>query len=392
MAIFNAQTYQEVSLDWLTFTIKFDNPGNSEAKKRYGGCWDCVRSALIEALETTLGVSDGDLVEKRTAKGYDHILTYPNGLEMQYHEDYSYMGISVELTGDTLRAYRAKGITDKGLLSLLDLEIELPPNDARDDMVTWKRHGTRVDLAVDYFNSELRVETLANKVTRTKTIQVYFMGYNRQTNDYTEKVSSAEPYAQMNNGVFNTLYIGRPGGAFQIRIYDKLLEQSGRKGAVIPAGVNSWVRAELVLKDDWPESFIRSANRAQNDEEFKKLIYLFFLRKMVLKYTSSGRYHDITKDMKRKAEGAEMVQYSKAKPDDILRAKYEHIMNGSGLIGFLQILGQLDPDGRKGLVDKCLDIARTIASERPIPKDIALQMPSIWEMVESEGYQLPFGN
>ncbi len=390
MAIFNAQTYQEVGLDWLTFTLKFDNPGNSKAKDLYGGSWECVRTVLIEALETTLGVSDGELTEKRTAKGYDHILTYANGLEMQYHDKFSYMGISVEFTGDTLRTYRAKGYTDRALLLLLDLEIELPPNDIREDKVVWKRHGTRIDLAVDYFNSDLRMETLANKVTRTKTIKVYFMGYNKQTDDYTEKVSSAEPYAQMNDGVFNTLYIGRPGGAFQIRIYDKLLEQSSRKGGTIPAGVNSWVRAELVLKDDWPESFIRSANRSQNDEDFKKLIYLFFLRKMVLKYEPSGRYHDITKDMQRKAEGAEMVHYSKAKPEDVIRAKYEHIMNGSGLVGFLQILGELDPDGRKGLVDKCLTIARTLASERTMPKDLALQMPSIRDLVESEGYQFPF--
>ena len=390
MAIFNAETYQEVGLDWLTFTLKFDNPGNGKARDLYGGMWDNVRMYLIHALEVAFDVENPEVVEKKTVKGYDHILTYSNGLEMQYHDMYSYMGISVELTGDTLRRYRSKGVTDRELISWLDFKIELAPNDMRDETVIWERHGTRVDLAIDYFNSDIKVETLANKVTRTKTIKIYFMGLNQQTKEYTERVSAAEPYAQMNDGVFNTLYIGRPGGAFQIRIYDKLVEQSARKGGHVPPGVESWVRAELVLKDDWPESFIRSSQKVNTDNEFKKLIYLFFLRKMILKYEPSGRYHEITKDMKKKAEGAEMVQYSKAKPDDILKSKYEHIMNGSGLIGFLQILGQLDPDGRKGLVDKCLNIARTIASERTIPKDLALQMPSILELVESEGYQFPF--
>lgn len=390
MAIFNAESYQEVSLDWLRFTLKFDNPGNSKAKELYGGFWPCVRAELIEVLEKTLGVSNGELIEKTTVKGYDHILKYSNGLEMQYHETFSYMGISVELSGDTLRRYRSTGVTDKELISRLDFEIALPPNDIRDEAVIWKRHGTRVDLAIDYFNSGINVETLANKVTRTKTIKVHFLKMNKQTKEYTENLSAAEAYAHMNDGVFNTLYIGRPQGEFQVRIYNKLLEQSTKKGGHVPKGVQSWVRAELTFMGDWPESFIRSALRVHNDNDFKKLFYLFFLRKMVLKYEPSGRYHDITKDMKKKAEGAEMVQYSKAEPDDILKSKYEHIMNGSGLIGFLQILGELDPDGRKGLVDKCLNIARTVASERTMPKDIALKMPSILELVESEGYQFPF--
>ncbi len=34
--------------------------------------------------------------------------------------------------------------------------------------VNWHRHMTRVDLAIDYYNTNLKVEPLANKVIRRK--------------------------------------------------------------------------------------------------------------------------------------------------------------------------------------------------------------------------------
>ncbi len=37
---------------------------------------------------------------------------------------------------------------------------------------------TRVDLAIDYYNTNLEVEPLANKVTRTKEIEVWYQQYN----------------------------------------------------------------------------------------------------------------------------------------------------------------------------------------------------------------------
>ena len=87
-----------------------------------------------------------------------------------------------------------------------------------------------------------------------------------------------------------------------------------------------------------------------------------------------------------------MVQYSKAKPDDFLRAKFEHMMGGSGLIGFLQILQGLEEAGHPGLRDKFFEFARTASETRDMPKDIAIRMASILALASSEDYRLPFGN
>ena len=82
MAIFFENSRQEISIDWLDITLKFDNPGGSKAKQLYKGPWDDVRARLIELLETTLGVKNPMETEKNTGKGYNHILEYDNGLEL----------------------------------------------------------------------------------------------------------------------------------------------------------------------------------------------------------------------------------------------------------------------------------------------------------------------
>ncbi len=58
--------------------------------------------------------------------------------------------------------------------------------------VNWHRHMTRVDLAIDYYNTNLKTEPLANKVTGRKKSVV--ASNNRQTHSYDEQRSRAEAY------------------------------------------------------------------------------------------------------------------------------------------------------------------------------------------------------
>ena len=94
----------------------------------------------------------------------------------------------------------------------------------------------------------------------------------------------------------------------------------------------------------------------------------------------------------KRAKGEGIVRYSKTKPDDFLKAKFDHMMNGSGLIGFLQILQGLEEYGHPGLRDRFFEIARTASENRDMPKDIATQMASILALASSKDYQFPFGN
>ncbi len=53
-------------------------------------------------------------------KGYNRTPKYSNGLELQFHDLYSYMGILVvDMSGDTMKISR-KGLTDRQVVNVLD--------------------------------------------------------------------------------------------------------------------------------------------------------------------------------------------------------------------------------------------------------------------------------
>ncbi len=67
---FNADSYQEVSIDWLTVTLKYDNHGGGQAMLLTQGPWDEVRDRLIAYIEHKLDLTRPDeITEKTRIKG-----------------------------------------------------------------------------------------------------------------------------------------------------------------------------------------------------------------------------------------------------------------------------------------------------------------------------------
>ncbi len=130
-------------------------------------------------------------------------------------------------------------------------------NDGTTQEVNWHRHMTRVDLAIDYYNTNLKVGPLANKVTRTARNRGC-NGINNiidWTHGYDEQRSRAEAYAHMNNGRFETLYIMDDPEVVPNTVYNKLLEQQTNSASPYlgrSMGGPSWYRVK-----DLPESFVR---------------------------------------------------------------------------------------------------------------------------------------
>ncbi len=63
--------------------------------------------------------------------------------------------------------------------------------------------------------------------------------------------------------------------------------------------VESWYCVKIY------ESFVRSVQQAEDDDAFCRLIYRFTVNKMILKY-QSGRKHELTNDMMKRAKGKEL--------------------------------------------------------------------------------------
>ncbi len=83
---------------------------------------------------------------KTRIKGGNRTLKYSNGLELQFHDLYSYMGgFRADMSGDALRRFR-KG---DGLIASserADWDINDVFNDSTTQEVNWHRHMTRVGI------------------------------------------------------------------------------------------------------------------------------------------------------------------------------------------------------------------------------------------------------
>ncbi len=79
--------------------------------------------------------------------------------------------------------------------------------------VNWHRHMTWLTWLIDYYNTDLKVEPLANKVTGRR-IQCGISNTNRRTHGYDEQQLTGGSICARINGQFEAHQprIGRPGG------------------------------------------------------------------------------------------------------------------------------------------------------------------------------------
>ncbi len=171
------------------------------------------------------------------------------------------------------------------------------------------------------------MEPLANKVTRTKANQRH-QQYNRRTHRLWWATPRAELTAHMNNGQFPM----DDRRSHQIRAYNKLLEQQTRTANLIPAGeIKGAVRVGIASRFTWVVQK-RSVQQVEDDDVFCNVLSISLRLTRWYWNINQGEKHELTNDMMKRAKGEGIVRYSKSKLDDFLRAKYEHMMGGSGLM------------------------------------------------------------
>ncbi len=167
----------------LTVTLKYDN-GGGQAMLLTHDQVDEVRDRLI--IEHKLDLTRPDeITEKNTNKGYNRTLKYSNVLELlvsrlvQLH-GYFLVDMSGILCEDFAQRVGPIASSERAGLGHNDVL-----NDSTTQEVNWHRHVTRVDLAIDYYNTNSPESgTASNKVTRTKEIEVWYQQYNRRTHGY----------------------------------------------------------------------------------------------------------------------------------------------------------------------------------------------------------------
>ena len=203
----------QVSIDWLTFTVRSDNPD------------DVIRDFL--GMDPDLFQLTGlSLMGFHKVKKFSDINVCWEGRE-DTHFHLSSL-VCVSMSGNGCRAFEtfSKLSPDKQTSPFLPLFNKLMSDD--------NIHVTRIDIACDDRDGVLDMDLMAAKVREGA------VNTRLTSRDIHQKFCG-----EANDGM--TIYIGSPSSDFRLRIYDKAKEQ-GIEG--------HWVRVEMVLRAEHSRAFV----------------------------------------------------------------------------------------------------------------------------------------
>lgn len=214
----------EVLIDWLTFSVKKDDP--SEVIREYLG--------LDPALFQDTGYS---------LLGYNKVLRFSDicvCYEPRENKHFQNMGICVSMSGNGCRAFETMsklGAKDKqGTQSVaFPALFQLLTADETANV-------SRIDIACDDREGYLNMDEI---IDRTRSNEINSRLLRRTINFSLNGKDKAGA----------TVYIGAPSSEFRVRIYDKALEQ-GVEG--------HWIRVELVMRSANANAFVEDMTNSEN--------------------------------------------------------------------------------------------------------------------------------
>lgn len=199
-----------VNLDWLRFTVPYDETLEQSAN---------LRRAIPQHAAYTL---TGEMLPN--GKGYDSAMQLSIGV-IHWHTKLASQGMSVELSGSSLSQSRKHGVADLFLLQHIQATLG---------------HVSTLDSAIDVYNHDadfrdiLLLDDLGSLETTVRDVHGY-QGRRRTKTDVQSE---------------GTAYIGSAKSPKQIKVYDKAAEQ-GQVG-------KDWTRIEM----RWRGKHARAAHQA----------------------------------------------------------------------------------------------------------------------------------
>lgn len=228
----------EVSIDWLSFTIKCDKQEDFEMRNLQ----ELQQKLYIEFYQTP--------VLKSGRYSYSSAIDYSNAITILYsdiaNKDFTAnesaldrflkMGIHVEMSGSGCRLIEQK-LKEKGMTF-------------RDYLLYLKDFGvsfSRIDVAYDDYREMLDFDVIEEKMRNDQVVSR--IRSKKQVDGYA-KIESLNGLQRS-----KTLYFGGKGSGVLIRFYNKLVEQQ-LKEKYIEEGIETWQRYEIVLKREKAKDFV----------------------------------------------------------------------------------------------------------------------------------------
>lgn len=351
-------------IDWLRLTFIPNFLGD------YKGSWLFDSQIYIIEFLKFFGFKydiDELLSEKWTKLGYSHTYEIIDGLDIQVNDGRRDMGICFDISGkgcdNLLHHFQISENNEQLFFDLVFKKFENFKNKINDDdnfYDIFKMNVTRCDIAIDYFNYPWTVNKLYNKINN-ETTAIYYEKLNKDNQKYYETKSRSRLTAIMNDDAVQTFYLGKSskGKTYQVRVYNKKLEQKEKNNIIDDSKIENYNRIEIELHGYLAKSFFKNSLKTTDKTDFIRLMFIYVCRRFRLK--NKKDYHPITKEMLKIIDGKQVSDFRKIEKDKTLQDKYEYLIEYSGLVSFVQVL--MSTNGEDA-VDDFLENVKHLAKSR----------------------------
>lgn len=308
-------------------------------------------------------------------KGYSHGLSCkdtPYYFSIAYHTDFIQMGVCIKFSAYAWLKYKEQ------YESLFDHKInlhQLMSNINSTNLYTSRI--SRIDIAIDFFNEGISVNTIYNQLSKKNQIL--------RTASGRHNLSSLS--ALTKNNVTSTLYLGTKGKNIKalLRVYDKKKEQTDTMGIRFKEAnkYDNWVRFEAVYKGSYAHKISKKLETIKTDLELKNLLVSALTDRYLFYYTKSNKLTTFSESMIKLLDKKSFVFSSPSPRCNTLEQTQQHILNGSGLFPYLYKIRQLW--GEDGLRD-CVEFLHREFNTYDPNKDVTSWLKTYSPTYKHQGY------
>src|SRR5699024_5438461 len=257
-----------------------------------------------------------------------------------YHTDFIQMGVCIKFSAHAWGEYR------KQYESLYGQAIQIHNFIANiEDTDLYTSRLSRIDIAIDFINEKVSVNTIYNQLSKKN--QIVRTAAGRKNSSTLSGITQ--------NNITSTFYLGTRGRNIKalLRVYDKKREQLETMGIHYEEALqyDDWVRFEAVYKGTYAHDLTDALRIINNDTELKNLLVSALTDRYQFYYAKSDRLTTFSKKMLDLLNQKNFMFSSPSHRTNSLEQSQKHILNGSGLFPYLYKVHRIW--GNKGLQD-CL--------------------------------------
>ena len=327
-----------INIDEITIVILTDDTfKNSNA-------WRLYAMETVHHIEKILNIESlfgrGHWTSERNPQGYTRGKSYENLLpyfRIAYHDYISNMGVIVKFSAQALCEYQQRYLDTYGdeihcfqILQLLN-------------SFGYHARLSRIDIAADYINEGLSVDTIYKELKEKNTVIRFSNG----------KRNPSTIHAVENDGTVETFYVGKRGKNAKalLRVYDKKTEQLEKnRYSKLAQTCKNWVRFEGEFKTQYAHDISDYLQQIRTYEEQCSFLAKALTDKYSFYLLRDRKNTEYTQHLLEIANGTSEFSFSRIDTrNHDLFSTYNYLISGSGLLSFLYKVNAIW--GRSGIED-----------------------------------------